>query len=190
MKKFFAVGLAALLAAPVGFAADKPTAALAGHVTMLDADYDDGTGFGVRGWGQVGQNGFVHGEYSMVSLEVETPFGDFDVDVNELRIGGGMTGQLQQNAMWLVKGEYIDFGSDTDLDGFGIHGGAMLDATPELGVFGTVGFLDIGEDDGLEFNLGGKYKFTKEFAGILDYRMFSGDGDISELRFALAYLIY
>jgi hypothetical protein len=185
MKKFYAVGLAALLAAPMAFADEMPTAALAGHVTMLDADFDDGTGFGVRGWGKVGQSGFVHGEYSMVTLS------DTDLDVNELRFGGGIMGELQKGAHWLAKAEYIDFGSDLDADGFGLHGGAGVEVSPQAGIFGTVGFIDVGEEDGLEFNIGGKMKFSKELAGILDYRMFSGSNfDVSELRFGVAYLIY
>lgn len=187
MKKLVAVAVAALLATPVAFAAEQPIGGIAGHVTMLDADFDDGTGFGIRGWMNVGEGGgFVHGEYSMVGLE----FAGVDVDVNELRMGGGMMGSLQQNAKWVAKLEYIDLGSDFDADGFGVHGGAMFDAAQNLGVFGTVGFVDLGDDDGLEFNIGGKFSFTRDLAGILDYRAFSGDGDLTELRFAIAYMLY
>jgi hypothetical protein len=159
---------------------------VAGHLTMLDADFDDGTGFGVRGKFSLGEGGgFLHGEYSMVGLEL----GGADVDVNELRLGGGMTGKLQQNAHWIGKIEYIDLGSDIDADGFGVHGGAAFEASPGFELFGTLGFVKFDDDDGLEFNVGGKYKFAPEFAGIVDYRTFSGDlFDVTEIRFALAYL--
>ena len=188
MKKLCAVAVAFMLATPVAFAAEQPIGAVAGHVTMLDADFDDGTGFGIRGWMSVGEGGgFVHGEYSLVSLE--TP-GGIDVDVNELRMGGGMMGDLQQGAKWIGKLEYIDLGSDFDADGFGLHGGAMFDPAPGFGLFGTVGFVDLGDDDGIEFNIGGKYSFTRDLAGILDYRAYSGDGDLTELRFAIAYMLY
>ncbi len=189
MKKYFMMGLAALLATPVAFAAGQmPMGMIAGHVTMLDADFDDGTGFGIRGWGKVADNAFVHGEYSMVGLE--TP-GGIDVDVNELRFGGGIIGALQQNAMWFGKLEYIDLGSDfADGDGFGVHGGAMFPMAPALGLFGSVGFIKFDDDDGLEFNIGGHYAFTKEVSGILDYRAYSGDADLTELRFAVGYMFY
>ena len=185
MKKIYVLGLAALLATPMAFA-QQPTGMVAGHLTMLDADFDDGTGFGVRGQFSLGEGGgFLHGEYSMVGLEL----GGADVDVNELRLGGGMTGKLQQNAHWIGKIEYIDLGSDIDADGFGVHGGAAFEASPGFELFGTLGFVKFDDDDGLEFNVGGKYKFAPEFAGIVDYRTFSGDlFDVTEIRFALAYL--
>jgi hypothetical protein len=190
MKKLHAVAVAALLATPVAFAAEQPIGAVAGHVTMFDADFDDAAGFGIRGWMSVGEGGgFVHGEYSLVGLE--NPGTGADVDVNELRMGGGMMGSLQQNAKWLAKLEYIDFGSDLDSDGFGLHGGAMFEPAANLGLFGTVGFIDVGDDDGLEFNIGGKFSFTRDLAGIIDYRSFSGDFvDVTEIRFALAYMLY
>jgi hypothetical protein len=183
MKKIYMLGMAALLATPMAFAAGE-TGMVAGHVTMLDADYDDGMGFGVRGKFSLGEGGgFLHGEYSMISLD------DADQDVNELRLGGGLTGKLQGNANWIGKLEYIDLGSDIDADGFGVHGGASFEAAPGFDLFGTLGFLKFDDDDGLEFNVGAKYKFAPEFAGIVDYRTFSGDiVDVTEIRFALAYL--
>lgn len=186
MKKIYMLGVAALLAAPLAFAGQQPTGMVAGHLTMLDADFDDGTGFGVRGQFSLGEGGgFLHGEYSMVGLEA----GGFDVDVNELRLGGGMMGKLQGNANWLGKVEYIDLGSDLDADGFGVHGGANFEAAPGFELFGTLGFIKFDDDDGLEFNVGGKYKFAPEFAGIVDYRTFSGDFvDVTEIRLALAYM--
>ena len=190
-KKMWVVGLAALLAAPVAFAADMPKGSIAGHITMLDADFDDGIGPGIRGWGRVGQAGFIHGEYSMVGLEIQTGLGTFDVDVNELRLGGGLTGDIQADMMWMAKAEYIDLGSDLDSDGFGIHGGLMFQAAPAIHVFGSVGLLDLGDDDGLELNFGGSYAISRDLAAIVDYRTFSGDFvDVTELRFALGYMFY
>jgi len=170
----YVMALAAVLASPSAFAGSGPAGSFGGYVTMTDADFDDGTGFGIKGWASVNGPWFVHGEYQTVGFE--TP-GGVDVDLNELRFGGGLTGDLQQNAKWLAKAEYIDFGSDFDQSGFGFHGGAMFDATPALTLFGTLGLLFTDDTDGLEVNFGGKYGFSKDWSGFLDYRAYSGDVD-------------
>src|SRR5690349_17538077 len=122
-KKSFFIGVLALLAAPLATAGDMPKGMIAGYVTNSELDVesvvkDDGTGFGVRGWVDVSDAFFVHGEYQTTSLD--------GGDLQSLRVGGGVAGELGQGSLWLVKGEYVDFGSDVDEDGFGAHGGVMF----------------------------------------------------------------
>jgi len=191
MKKLHLMGLAALFAAPMAFAGDMPAGQFAGFVTMTSyetedipftTDFDDdGIGFGVRGWGAVSGPIFVHGEYQTTTLD------DSDADVNQLRIGGGYAMD-----MWLLKAEYVDFGSDVDQAGFGVHGGLQT-KSDQLGFFGTVGYLTTDDTDGIELNAGVSFDFTPEFAGVLDYRTYIGsidpDGDVtlSDLRVGVAY---
>lgn len=188
MKKLCMIGLAAMLCAPSAFAAGMPKGQIAGHLTMMDVGFDDGIGFGVRGWGSINGPIFLHGEYTTVSLD----FADIDV----LRLGGGMVGDMQKGLMWLGKAEYIAFGQDADEAGFGFHGGLMFSATPELGLFGTLGYLITDNTDGLELNFGASYAFSRELSGIVDYRTYmgsvdpAGDFDVDELRFAVAYNFY
>lgn len=191
MKKLHLMSLAALLAAPVAFAGDMPAGQFAGFVTMtsyeeedipLSGDFDDdGTGFGIRGWGAVSGPVFVHGEYQTTTLD------DSDTDVNQLRLGGGFA-----KDMWIVKAEYIDFGSDLDQAGFGVHGG-LHTMSDQVGFFGTVGYLTTDDTDGIELNAGVSFAFNPQFSGVLDYRTYlasldpDGDVTLSDLRVGVAY---
>ncbi|MGH8481723.1 MAG: hypothetical protein ACRES8_04610 [Nevskiaceae bacterium] len=191
-KKFHVAGLAALLAAPMAFAADMPAGSIAGYLTNLDVGGADGTGIGIRGWATVADPWFVHGEFQTVTVEA----GPFEADLTEIRLGGGFTGKLNPTAMWLAKAEYIDLGGDFDQSGFGLHGGVMLQATPQFGFGATLGYLTTDDTDGLELNFGGKFAFTKEWAGVLDYRTYmgeadgGGDFDVDEIRLGAAYMFY
>jgi hypothetical protein len=201
MKKSYVMGLAALLAAPMAFAGSMPTGSIAGYVTSTSVDLgggidDSATGFGIKGWGSVSGPWFVHGEYESASLEFDTPLGTVDSDLNELRLGGGMVGEMSPGTMWLAKAEYIDFGSDADEAGFGVHGGLMFGTNAALSGFATLGYLSTDNTDGLEFDVGGKYSFTKEIAGFLDYRSYmgsadgGGDFDVGDIRLGAAYSFY
>jgi len=194
MKKLYVLALAALLAAPTAFARNMPKGEIAGYLTSVSLDRggpfgdDSGTGFGVRGWAAINGPWFVHGEYQTVSLD------DFDADLESLRIGGGMVGQINPTMMWLAKAEYIDFGSDADQAGFGVHGGVMFHANDMFGFGGTLGYLTTDDTDGIEVNVGGKVSFTKEFAGVVDLRNYmgsvdpNGDFDVFEIRVGVAYM--
>ena len=190
MKNLQLMGLAAVLAAPTAFAGDMPAGQFAGFVTMSSAEVedtgffdfdDDGTGFGLRGWASVNGPIFVHGEYQTVGLD------DTDLDVNQLRLGGGYAMD-----MWIVKAEYIDFGSDLDQAGFGVHGG-LHTMSDQLGFFGTVGSLTTDDTDGIELNAGVSFAFNPQFSGVVDYRIYMGsidpDGDLTvgDLRVGVAY---
>jgi hypothetical protein len=189
MKKLHLMGLAALFAAPVAFAGDMPAGQFAGYVTMTSVETedtgvdfdDDGTGFGLRGWASVNGPFFVHGEYQTVTLD------DTDLDIDQLRLGGGYAMD-----MWLVKAEYIDFGSDLDQAGFGVHGG-LHTMSDQVGFYGTVGYLTTDDTDGIELNAGVSFAFNPQFSGVLDYRTYLGsvdpNGDITvgDLRVGVAY---
>jgi hypothetical protein len=192
MKTLHLMGLAALFAAPVAFAGDMPAGQFAGFVTMTSAEAedtplgandfdDDGTGFGLRGWASVNGPIFVHGEYQTVGLD------DTNIDVDQLRLGGGYAMDL-----WLVKAEYIDFGSDLDQAGFGVHAG-LHTMSDQFGFFGTVGYLTTDDTDGIELNAGVSFAFNPQFSGVVDYRIYMGSVDpagdltVGDLRVGVAY---
>jgi hypothetical protein len=196
-KQICLVGLlAAIAAAPAAHAGAMPAGSLGAYYSMVDAGFDDGDGFGLRGWASLNGPWFVHGEYAMLSLD------DSGADVDEMRVGGGFAGEIQRGTMWLAKGEYIDFGGDADSSGFGVHGGLMFMASDAFGLFGTIGYLSLssdaagGDSDGLEFNVGGKMAFTKEWCGVVDYRSYGGetdagaDFDNDEIRLGASYSFY
>lgn len=143
----------------------------------------DGTGFGVNGWYGFG-GPFVHGEYQSVSLNTDT---DTDVDVNSLRLGGGFGMDLTRQAFLFGKIEYVDLGSDFNISGFGIHGGLRFEATPQVAFRGSIGTLQMKDDDidesvdGLEISVDASFKFTRDFGGFLGYRTWSGSSDLYDL---------
>ena len=196
MKILSMIGLAAALASPAAFAGNMPIGSVGGYVTQETLDTgsafgdDSGTGFGVRGWMSLNGPFFVHLEYQSVDLD------DFNATIDQLRMGGGFVGQINPGAMWLVKAEYIDTGSDADQSGFGVHGGVIFMASDTVGLMGTLGYIETDDTDGLEYDLGVKFNFTHEWAGMIDYRAYmgsvdpSGDFDLSDIRFGISYNIY
>lgn len=197
MKQACMVGLvAAMAAAPAAFAGSMPAGSVGAYYSLVDAGFDDGDGFGIRGWASLNGPWFVHGEYAMLGLD------DSGADVDEMRLGGGFAGEIQQGTMWIAKAEYIDLGGDASDSGFGVHGGIMFMASDAFGLFGTIGYLSLssddagGDSDGLEFNLGGKMSFTKEWAGVVDFRSYGGDTDaggdfdFEEMRLGASYSFY
>ena len=196
MKKHFVMAFTLLFAAPAAFARDVPTGYVAAYLTQLTFDRgggvdDSGTGFGLRGQATIAKPWFVHGEYQTVSVD---PPGGAKGDVESLRIGGGLTGEINPRAMWLAKAEFIDFGSDTDQAGFGVHGGVMFIPNATFGLGGTLGYITTDDTDGLELNVGGTVAFTREFAGVVDIRNYmgsvdpNGDFKVFELRLGVAYM--
>jgi len=197
-KQLGMVGLAvAMMAAPAAYAGSMPAGSVGAYYSTGDSNDADFDGFGIRGWASLNGPWFVHGEYGMLSAK------DFNADVDALRIGGGFAGEIQKGAMWLAKAEYLMNGGDADASGFGVHGGVMFMPSDQVGLFGTIGYLNMSDDNagddsaGLELNVGGKFSFTKEWAGVVDYRTYMGeyedagvDDETNELRIGASYSFY
>jgi hypothetical protein len=152
---------------------------------------DDDIGFGLKGWYSFGLP-FVHFEYQQAKP------GDnkdtYEIDMQQFRLGGGAAFALNPQFLALGKAEYVSLanditlidGEDTDVAGYGLHVGGIWMPTPQLHVGLTLGFLDLGGDDtdglgdvdGLEYNLGVGYDFTKEWGAFLDYRKFDGEFEV------------
>jgi len=200
MQKLQLLAVAALLAAPAALASDMPKAVAIGYLASVGVDRggttgdDSGIGIGVRGWASLEPHGFAgffaHGEYQTVSLD------DFNEDIESLRLGGGMVGQINPQMMWLAKGEYINFGSDSDEAGFGAHGGVMFMPNEKFGVGGTLGFLSTSNTSGVELNVGGHFAINRELSVVGDIRNYMGSPDrgsdynIFELRAGVGYAFY
>jgi hypothetical protein len=166
----------ALLAAPLAAtAADGPTGrviAYATRTTLTVRNFDeDGTGFGVRGWVRFGVP-FVTFEYQSTTVGDDPA----EVDVDSLRLGGGAAFDAEPFVVF-GRAELVDFGSDTDEDGFGIHGGAFFIPGPAMYVAGSLGYLSLNDTDGLELNVGAGFNFTKQWGASIDYRTYLGSID-------------
>jgi hypothetical protein len=169
-------------------AADQPGGMVGVYATNTTVEvpgfgFDgDGTGFGVRGWFSFGVP-FAHFEYQTVTVEDDSSGPGAEVDVDQLRVGGGAGFKASDAVTFMAKAEYIDMG-DVELDGFGVHGGAHFMATPALHFGASLGYLMLSGDDvsstdtdGLEINLGAGFMFTKMVGAFLDYRTFMGAFD-------------
>jgi len=174
------------LGATAASAAD-PSGQVAVFGTMSEAEIssgpssvsDDGNGFGIKGWFAPVGGFFLHAEYQVTALD--------NADLESLRAGGGYYYALTKELGLYGYGEYIDFGSDFDENGFGVHGGAHYQIMPQLGIDGTLGYLMLDDTDGLEASVEAQFNFTKMlgvFAGFRTY-MGSGDGfdlDVTDIR--------
>jgi hypothetical protein len=190
MERMTQVLLGAVLAVPAVAMAGTgdPMGAVGVYLTNTSLEVpastfdEDGTGFGVKGYMAFGVP-FVHFEYQSVTVGD----GANEVDEDQFRIGGGAAFKVSEPFMLIGKAEYIDFGIDdgsgasNDLDGFGLHGGAMFIPGPAMQVGATLGFLQLsgedagfGDTDGLELNVGAGFHFTKQFGAFIDYRTFMG----------------
>lgn len=190
-NSMYSTAMALALAAAPAMAAD--TGQIAGYLAKTSVDAaglgdDDGTGFGVKGWFGFG-GPFMHFEYQAVTLDTS------DIDVNALRLGGGMAAEMSQQVTAFGKLEYLDFGSDLDTDGFGIHGGVIIAASPQVSFSGSLGYLMLDDSDGFEIDLNGNFKFNKLWGAFLGYRTWMGeedglgDIDVSDLRAGITYAI-
>ena len=195
MKKIALSVCAGALMLPAVSMAAPPAGQVAVYLTNAGIDFgggndDSGTGFGVRGWGMVNPNWFIHGEYEATTLD------DSDLKIDQIRVGGGYVSEMSPGTMWLAKAEYVSFGFDDfvpDQSGFGVHGGIILMADQPFSVMGTVGYLTTDDTDGIELNVGASYAFNKQWGGVVDYRTYmgsvdpSGDVTVSDLRIGVTY---
>jgi hypothetical protein len=188
----------ALLAAGwagAAFAADgMPRASLAGYVVQQDLEVDfgvgrgelDDSGFGLKGWGSLGPNFFAHFEYQDIGG---------DIDSSQYRVGGGYWAPLGANQGFWLSGEYVDYDG---LDGLGLHLGGHTQLSEAVGVYGSLGFLDLEdednggfEDDGLELLVGAEVALVPGMSLFAEFRNFDGDVvTIQDLHLGLNYYFY
>ncbi|WP_428311086.1 outer membrane protein [Hydrocarboniphaga sp.] len=140
---------------------------------------DDGDGFGVKGIVPFGraQNFFLEGEYQSSSYD------DFDVDLDQLRLGGGWQIPLQTGTL-AIYGEYVDLqidDVDADLSGFGVHARLAFPIARNVQIYGQGGYLsldDHGTYDGFEFLVGASLDITPNIGAFVDYRHTDLSGDV------------
>jgi hypothetical protein len=134
-----------------------------------------GNGFGVNVSGQVMDHVFVYGEYQKTSIDSE--------DANFVRAGGGyfVTGSEQVDVAGSV--EFVQHKFGESLNGYGLHGSAIVHALPQLDIYGDVGYVDVDKFDGPEYRIGAAYKFAPQFSGFVSFRRTDLGGDPGDLRY-------
>ncbi|MGQ0698461.1 MAG: outer membrane beta-barrel protein [Panacagrimonas sp.] len=151
-----------------------------GEVTV-----DEGDGLGVKGRFNLTPLFFVAAEYQANEYdEVE----GFALDTEFSQIRGGLGIRFGADSPFYVLGEAVNFdlesdGVGGDDTGFGVHLGANAPASDTFSVYGQVGYLDVGDVDGIEFLVGAAFMITPQFGAFVDYRNTSQEDDGVEATF-------
>lgn len=153
-----------------------------------DAD-DDGDGVGVKGAFQVAERVFLTGEFQTVEYD------DFDVDLDQLRLGAGMgpgMGANGQGVYGRVEYATLDFDNEDD-DGLVGTLGYAVPVSQQFRLHGEVGYAYLDDVDGPELLAGASYRVAQNLSLFGDYRMSfleadgGGDLDLSDLRLGVRF---
>lgn len=175
-----------------------------------------GDGYGIKGAFNFGSSVFVTGEYQ--DVDYDDVVGDFDGDneddrigtsLQQFRVGLGLRQPIGNSTLVFGQAEYIDAELDADVtlsnggnsvegsgsvddDGYGIHVGLRGESGP-LGVTAKVGYLDVSDIDGPEYEVEADYRLW-EFVGLfVNYRwsdLGSDDSDLELKDFRVGATIY
>lgn len=132
----------------------------------------DGDGFRIGGSFEIGEMWQVVANYGMADL-------DFDVDFDQLSLGGGFHAPVTDNVDFVANFVYVRVeasagGFDADDDGLGMSIGLRGFAADRLELAGFIDYVDL-DDSGDDTSIRGQawYSFTREFA--LGFDLSSGD---------------
>lgn len=163
---------------------------------------DDGDGFGIKGKAHIADTVTLHGEYQATTVD-DFSGSTVDVDVDQLRFGFGVHSQANDsNVRFYGEVEYVDlevefasggFNVAGDADGFGLRVGALFLGEGPFSGYGSIGYLDVDDTDGLEFLVGLAAEFSEGLGGFIDYRSNSfeaddGEIELSDIRLGLRVL--
>lgn len=142
---------------------------------------DDGDGFGFRGLAELGHGVSLTGLYQNADLDknnvpgidniVETRIGlSYDTSVSGISAGAG----LESVSMDLNNGN-----AGGSLRGYSANIHASISPIENTSLYARIGYTDVEEADGVEYEVGASYAFTPEVAGFIEYRMARLDVDAS-----------
>lgn len=143
-----------------------------------DSESIDGNGGGLSLW--------LGNGWGLFTAEVETSSLDgnvagFEVDADARVWRAGMGAQFlntREGGVWL-RGEYVDFNGDLDIEGIGsggdsqngfaVHAGGRIGRGP-LNGYAEVGIVELDDLDGMEYKVGANYQ-PGMVGGFIEYRM-------------------
>lgn len=179
MKKFLIVTLLCSPMAALGagyLEADFLKGDFDATVTGFGSGSVDTDGLALRAeFGEPGSLGFAF-EYNKI-----TPDGSSE-DLNDMRLGIILSSKDQA---LFGKAELINLdsggGSET---GYGVHIGARSAPGQGLGGLVSIGYADVDDGNGIEFDLEGNYTFGSNWSGVVNYRSNNYEFDGGELTIA------
>jgi opacity protein-like surface antigen len=180
----------------VGTLLAAPLAAQAGDMAHLDIYYivdstlefdfgdaaavesDDGDGFGVKLSAMLGESVFLAGEYQ--STDNEFPNATATAETARIGLGYKTAWPLYVLAEYVSNELKIDetlFPIEGDEDGWAGHIGLKADVLKFLTLDARVGYLDVGDSDGLEYVVGLGLNLDRNFGLFADYRVSALEND-------------
>lgn len=153
----------------------------------------DGGGFGVRGQGRLTDTLFLTGLYQSSDAEVqESGETVFDFDIREARVGLSYQTRASRRSPWTLgvdveavslKLEDDHLGAVLSDDGAAAFIGAAVAPSRGTSLFGRVGYVQLGESDGFEGEVGLSARVSDQVHLFVDYRIsrlgFDGDFDLN-----------
>lgn len=175
-----------------------------------------GDGYGIKGGVTFADRYFAAGEYQ--DVDYDDLVGDFDGDdvddeigtaLKQFRVGLGMRLPLGSSTLVFSQAEYVNVKSEADVtlsnggdaltdsdsvddDGYGIHLGVRGE-NGRLGVTAKLGYLDVGDVDGAEYEIEADYRVWEIIGLFANYRWsdLGGEGFENELKdFRVGATIY
>ena len=154
---------------------------------------DDGDGLGFRGLAELGKG------VSLTALYQDADLDDADASLRETRIGlrydttcHGLNvgGSLENVSIDLNQG-----GLGLSMRGYSASAHASVSPIDKLTLTARVGYTDVDELNGMEYEVGAHYAINKQVTGFVEYRManlddegfFLGDVDLDTLRIGARY---
>lgn len=142
---------------------------------------DDGDGYGLRGMVRAGEMLAFTGEYQTVTYD------QLELDYAQTRLGIGVAGASGSGVfLEYVKGKFSDSSGSSDRDGYGIHGRLAGDVSPQVQLYGDLGYQKITDDfednTGLEFSMGGSVSLSPVIGLFADYRVSNLKGEDSDVE--------
>ena len=154
---------------------------------------DDGDGIGFRGLASLGKG------VSLTALYQDADLDDNDLTLRETRIGlrydttchGIAVGGSLEN----VSAEFNAGGPGITLRGYSASAHASVSPMDKVTLTARVGYTDVDELAGMEYEVGINYAINKQVTGFVEYRManlddegfFLGDVDLDTLRVGARY---
>lgn len=156
----------ALLLPTFTFAGDFSYSYVEGLIGQTDIEVGnedvDGDVYGVAGSIAVAPNWHVFADYSQADL-------DFDVELTQIRVGGGYTQSISETMDLVSRIGYVSADvetpiGDADDDGYSIGVGVRAKIMEQLEVEGLLDYVDVGDSDDTSLRGDARYFFTPNFA--------------------------
>lgn len=154
---------------------------------------DDGNGVGIRGQATLGQG------VSLTALLQDAELKDADENLRETRIGLSYDTKCHDidvgGGVESVGVEFNDGGpGQPSLRGYSVNAHASISPIDNVTLSARVGYTDVDELAGMEYEVGASYAINKNVSGFVEYRMinaddegFGADLDLDTLRVGARY---